>query len=150
MMPSVSRSTGSYNDIKQVLDYVNARGSVTLSFDKRSRATVWTTRANKLRVLMRQNSLREGGREESPYDNLLIRAPRQQGEFFTIEICPRPVTFVGIFDTATGEPIPLDTSNPALGPQLSADAEDEAFLASFETPAASASLALRTEKNDDL
>lgn len=76
MAPS-SKSPSSYLDVHRAFEQAGMLGTVTLVFSCAQDAAVWNARANKYRVLLRQRNDKLGEDHVSPFDHLIIRAPKE-------------------------------------------------------------------------
>ena len=138
-MARYSKSIAAYSDVRQVFDSALTRGPITLSFANLRDAAEFAGRANRFRVLVREAEGREGRPEVSPWDHLMVRKLKVDGEEVPkIRIEPRGFKVLTVTDEA-GNPISLEKATAEAAPLIGrertiAESEDEAFLSQFLKP----------------
>lgn len=151
MRPS-TRSLASYSDVEQLLNRVLTSGPINLQFISRQQATRFIARANKFRVLWRQEEERKGREYASPYDHLSFsRIPEEDGSYLGgVRLAPRGYNFVSALDDA-GNPVTLSAITAAEPPARphalsEREADDEDFLSDFIKSNPSLNLTVGKEK----
>jgi hypothetical protein len=131
-MAHFSKSVKSYADIHQAFVAAGAHGTVVLEFATHGEATVFGSRANAYRVLLRKQTEAAGGDHTSDFDHLMVCRTKGSNQ---IVIRPRGFNFT--VRTPEGKVIPLDGTTLPNGSQtpferLQAQREADAFLEEYE------------------